>query len=372
MTASFAGKKGMGRTLACFFRSASYRRALDADKPVLWLGRRFHATASAPSSSPSPSSSVSADELSHFSALASSWWDPVGPSRILHLMNPLRHDFIASCLAESQPASAPPPQASGLHYLDVGCGGGIFAESLARTIPLPTQPVLGGQTDTVSQQNQLSGQTQQTQLSAMTRAASIVAIDPSEALIKIARMHARRDPVVDAHLRSGVFQYRNTTLEDLAAPTANATATAAPPTFDVITLFEVLEHVDPMTSSPPAFLAQCLRLLRPGGWLIGSTIARTLPSFIVNQLIAEAPWPIGVVPRGTHEWSKFVNPDELRSWAGLGLDAAGSGSSARQPLRWKCTGVMYFPGLGWKMVAGSETWGNYFWAVRRAEDPASP
>ncbi|KAF4197032.1 hypothetical protein CNMCM8694_003799 [Aspergillus lentulus] len=76
-------------------------------------------------------SSVSANELSHFSALASSWWDPVGPSRILHLMNPLRHDFIASCLAESLPPSRQTTPAATttntLRYLDVGCGGGIFA-----------------------------------------------------------------------------------------------------------------------------------------------------------------------------------------------------------------------------------------------------
>lgn len=83
-------------------------------------------------------SSVSADELSHFSALASSWWDPMGPSRILHLMNPLRHEFIASCLAEGSTETTPSPSTPNsaiFNYLDVGCGGGIFAR-----IPRPHDP----------------------------------------------------------------------------------------------------------------------------------------------------------------------------------------------------------------------------------------
>ncbi|KAE8348648.1 S-adenosyl-L-methionine-dependent methyltransferase [Aspergillus coremiiformis] len=301
------------------------------------------------------STSVSADELSHFSSLASSWWDPMGPSRVLHLMNPLRHDFIASCLADSPPlplasasdASSPPP-ANNLRYLDVGCGGGIFAESLARTIPTAANSTL----------------------KTVTQAASITAIDPTSALIKIARDHARTDPNVETHLRNGKFTYKNCTLEDLVASLQEASEDQK---FDVVTLFEVLEHVDSnATSSPLAFLTDCLRVIRPGGWLIGSTIARTFPSFLVNQVIAEAPWPVGVVPRGTHEWSKFVNPDELYGWAQEGLmrsqDGAAShgGSDALQGMRWKCSGVMYFPGLGWKLVPGSEDWGNYFWAVRKS------
>ncbi|KJJ33992.1 3-demethylubiquinone-9 3-methyltransferase [Aspergillus flavus AF70] len=298
------------------------------------------------------STSVSADELSHFSSLASSWWDPMGPSRVLHLMNPLRHDFIASCLFDSLPpprASAPETSTpvNNLRYLDVGCGGGIFAESLARTIPTnannPSQTV--------------------------TQAASITAIDPTSALIKIARDHARMDPKVEAHLRDGKFTYKNCTLEDIVA---SQRETPEDEKFDIVTLFEVLEHVDSnAASSPLAFLTNCLRVLRPGGWLVGSTIARTFPSFLVNQVIAEAPWPIGVVPRGTHEWSKFVNPEELYAWAQEGLMRSQDGASLRaggdvlQGMRWKCSGVMYFPGIGWKLVPGSENWGNYFWAIRK-------
>ncbi|KAJ5959199.1 uncharacterized protein N7479_006349 [Penicillium vulpinum] len=307
-------------------------------------------------------SSVSADELSHFSALASSWWDPMGPSRILHLMNPLRHEFIASCLAEGSSSPDPTSSAATLNYLDVGCGGGIFAESLARTIPIgPTGPA-----------------------PTPTRAASMTAIDPSTNLIQMAREHARMDPTVDSHLRTGRFKYLNTTLEDVLAgnapistsapasnPNQNPSLELTPPQYDIVTLFEVLEHIDPKTSTPLSFLTNCLRALKPGGWLIGSTISRTLPSFILNQVIAEAPWPIGVVPRGTHEWSKFVNPDEVKGWLQEGLMRAADtgvsrgGSAVAEGMRWKCVGAIYVPGIGWKMVPGSEDWGNYFWAVRK-------
>lgn len=280
----------------------------------------------------------------------------MGPSRILHLMNPLRHEFIASCLADSPPPpsdtqSASSKSSSNLHYLDIGCGGGIFAESLARTIPLdPSAPA-----------------------PTPTRAASMTAIDPTTTLIQIAKKHARMDPTVDAHLRSGKFRYLNTTLEDVLASESESPATsqASHPQFDIVTLFEVIEHIDPKTTTPQAFLANCLRAVKPGGWLIGSTISRTLPSFLLNQVIAEAPWPIGVVPRGTHEWSKFVNPPELHAWAQEGLMRAAdsgvvrAGPSALDDMRWKCIGTIYVPGLGWKMVPGSEDWGNYFWAVKR-------
>lgn len=114
----------------------------------------------------------------------------------------------------------------------------------------------------------------------------------------------------------------------------------------------------------------CLRHVRPGGWLIGSTIARTIPSYLVNKVVAEAPWPLGVVPRGTHEWSKFVNADEVRGWAedGLREEQALEAEDRRLDLsgtQWKCIGVVYFPGIGWKMMSGAEEYGNYFWAIRK-------
>ena len=245
-------------------------------------------------------------------------------------MNPLRHEFIETCLAESEEGRQ---RRVGQRYLDVGCGGGIFAESMARRI------VLSGSSEDGA------------------AASSVLAIDPSATLIHIARQHARTDPLVERHLRSGRFCYRNTSLEELVAAEQQEGEG-----FDVVTLFEVLEHIDPATSSPVTFLGNCLRLLRPGGWLVGSTIARSLPSFLVNQVIAEAPWPVGVVPRGTHEWSKFVNPEELRAWV---VQVGATPGASFTPVRWKCNGVVYIPFLGWRMGSGSEDWGNYFWAVRK-------
>lgn len=288
----------------------------------------------------------------------------MGPSRALHLMNPLRHDFIASCLAEGPPQQDQPSEPGAgtktkadLHYLDVGCGGGIFAESLARTIG--------------------NGSGSEKAMTP-TRAASITAIDPSSTLIQIARDHARTDPTIDAHLRTRRFSYQNRTLEDLVqnlpSPRPQDPHQQLPKQskYDVVTLFEVLEHIDPSTTTPLTFLTNCLRLVKPGGWLVGSTIARSLPSFLVNQVIAEAPWPIGVVPRGTHEWGKFVNPDEVKNWVVEGLrNANGVGGAGAEKgigaegMMWACEGVMYFPGLGWRMVNGMEDWGNYFWGVRR-------
>ncbi|RAH58066.1 3-demethylubiquinone-9 3-methyltransferase [Aspergillus piperis CBS 112811] len=325
-------------------------------------------TTTVPKSQTRHHSSVSANELSHFSSLATSWWDPQGPSRVLHLMNPVRHDFIASCLAESTPISSTTPSSpmdptnthnkNNLRYLDIGCGGGIFAESLARTITPASSPSASSEATT-------SG----TSLT-RTRAASITALDPSPTLIKIARDHARLDPSVQAHLDSGRFKYVNASLEEFI-PTLQPEERR----FDIVTLFEVLEHIDniPGSITPQSFLSNCLSMVKPGGWLIGSTIARTFPSWLVNQVVAEAPWPIGVVPRGTHEWKKFVNPGELEGWVQEGLmrgvdgRAVRGGSEALEGARWRCEGVVYFPGLGWKLVKGSESWGNYFWAVRKGE-----
>lgn len=319
-------------------------------------------TSSAASTSPS-ASSVSPEELSHFASLASSWWDPVGPSRILHLMNPLRHQFISSCLTSHPPVTA--ASADGLRYLDIGCGGGIFAESLARTIPAQTQASAA--------ESELS-----TSSSPETRVAAVTAIDPSPVMIRIATQHARTDPLVWSHLQSGRFNYRNTSLEQLVAEAEVQPVSEAVPSaieknaqFDVITLFEVLEHVDPTGSAPASarhtlanpqsvFLHTALHLLRPGGWLVGSTIARSLNSWVIHSLLAEAPWPIGVVPRGTHDWHKFVNPNELREWMARGGVADAEGI--------RFVGAVYVPGFGWRFVGseGAEGLGNYFFAVRKS------
>ena len=247
-------------------------------------------------------SSVDPNEVSHFNALASTWWDPHGSSRLLHLMNPLRHDFIASCLSSQY---SPAPHA-GLRYLDVGCGGGIFAESAAR---LPqTEKVLG--------------------------------IDPSSDVLAVAKHHARQDPALQ---RTGKLTYLETPVEQLPRPRS------VHDQYDVLTLFEVVEHV----SHPAPFLTSCLPLVKPGGWLILSTIARTWTSWFTTKLVAED--LAGLVPKGTHDWAKYINEEELRSWF-----AAQKGWG-----RTRSMGVVYIPGLGWREIRGGERFGNYFFGVRK-------
>lgn len=246
-------------------------------------------------------SSVSPDEVSHFNALASSWWDPQGPSRILHLMNPLRHDFIRVCRASVLDA----PPTSGLTYLDIGCGGGIFAESAAR----------------------------------LASTKSVTAIDPSPEVLSVARAHARRDPALRNKLT-----YLNTPIEQLPMPAEK---------YDVVSIFEVLEHV----ADPAPFLDRAAPFVKPGGWLVMSTIARTWMSWFVTNFMAED--VLRIVPRGTHDWRKYVNEEELRAHFTSGR--AGWGEP-------RCMGVIYVPGVGWREVQGSEKVGNYFFAVRRMEE----
>ena len=253
----------------------------------------------------SPSSSVNPTEVSHFNALASTWWDPHGSSRLLHLMNPLRHDFITSCLSST---SAGPVSTQKLRYLDVGCGGGIFAESAAR---LPTT-------------------------------VNVTAIDPSADVLSVAESHALKDPVLQ---EPGRLRYLNQSIEDLAVPKS------VEEQYDVLTLFEVIEHID----RPAPFLDSCLPFVKPGGWLVLSTIARTWSSWLTTKFVAEE--VVRLVPRGTHDWEKYLNEDELRIYfqnKGWGGDHAV-----------KVMGSMYVPGLGWKMVGGGEKWGNYFFGIRR-------
>lgn len=226
-------------------------------------------------------------------------------------MNPLRHDFIRSC-RDSQPDYPHSSQAAdtgrGLRYLDVGCGGGIFAESAAR----------------------------------LASTESVTAVDPSSEILAVARSHAARDPVLAA-AGGGRLNYLNATIETLPEPTTPADA------YDVVTLFEVIEHVD----NPSAFLERCGRFVRPGGWLVLSTIARTWTSWFTTNLVAED--ILGMVPKGTHDWNKYINEDELR------------GHFAKQP-GWsspRIMGVVYVPGVGWKEISGSEKIGNYFFGIKK-------
>lgn len=215
-------------------------------------------------------------------------------------MNPLRHDFLRACY-HTQP-DAP---RSNLTYLDIGCGGGIFAESAAR---LPS-----------------------------TR--RVTAIDPTPEVLAIARAHARKDPGLRSKL-----EYRQTSIENLPVPATPEEA------YDVVSLFEVIEHID----DPGAFLERVRPFVKPGGWLVMSTIARTWVSWFTTNFMAED--VLGIVPKGTHDWKKYLNEGELRDF----LAGQGWGSPMVQ-------GVVYVPGLGWKEVSGSEKVGNYFFAVRKLD-----
>ncbi|KAI1267953.1 S-adenosyl-L-methionine-dependent methyltransferase [Xylariaceae sp. FL1019] len=280
--------------------SATPLRSSPALRPFTSSSRVDYSTNT--SSSDHAFTTVSPEEVSHFNALASSWWDPQGPSRILHLMNPLRHDFIRACRSSvpDAPSVAYPP--TGLQYLDIGCGGGIFAESAAR----------------------------------LSTTASVTAIDPTPQVLSIAKAHAKRDPALASKLT-----YINTSIENLPVPEQG---------YDVVSIFEVVEHV----SNPAAFLDRVTPFVRLGGWLVLSTIARTWMSWLTTNVMAED--VLRIVPKGTHDWNKYINEEELRK------HFMTSGGQWEAP---RCMGVVYVPGLGWKEVKGSEKIGNYFFAVRR-------
>lgn len=243
-------------------------------------------------------------------------------------MNPHRHAFIAECLASAPPpprratqAQATPSSTSststtqedahdqGLSILDVGCGGGIFAESAAR----------------------------------LPHVSRVTGLDPSSAVLSVARAHARRDPLLASKL-----SYKQGGIESLETRAAH----------DVVTLFEVVEHVE----QPAAFLAAAGRQVAPGGWLVGSTIARTWTSWLTTKIAAEG--VLGIVPWGTHDWNKYVNEEELREWFLRPRGREGVCEWERP----RAMGVAYVPGLGWKEMAGGEQWGNYFFAFRKKLD----
>ena len=196
---------------------------------------------------------VDPSEIAKFEAMAAEWWDPNGKFKPLHMLNPCRLDYITTQIAgefDRDLATATPFK--GLRILDIGCGGGLLAEPMAR---------LG---------------------------ADVVGADAAERNIPVARVHAEQ-----AGLN---IDYRHTTAEDMAA---------AGEQFDVVLNMEVVEHV----ADPLAYLTACQQLLRPGGLQICSTINRNPKSFMMAIIGAEhvMRW----LPKGTHEWSKFITPDEL-------------------------------------------------------------
>jgi 2-polyprenyl-6-hydroxyphenyl methylase/3-demethylubiquinone-9 3-methyltransferase len=196
---------------------------------------------------------VDLKELAKFSSLAQSWWDPAGPSKPLHELNPLRLRYIETAVKL--------PEA---RVLDVGCGGGILSESMARS------------------------------------GAHVLGIDLSQAVLDVAELHALESKIP--------VQYQAIAAEELAA--------AQPASFDLVTCMEMLEHVP----DPAAMLGTLARLVRPGGDVMVSTLNRKPIAFAVAIIGAE--YIARVLPRGTHEYLKFIRPSELARWgraAGLEL-----------------------------------------------------
>jgi 2-polyprenyl-6-hydroxyphenyl methylase/3-demethylubiquinone-9 3-methyltransferase len=192
-------------------------------------------------------------EVAKFEAMAAEWWDLEGKFKPLHMLNPCRLDYIcAQVAAEFGRDLAGDVPFKGLRVLDIGCGGGLLSEPMAR---------LG---------------------------ADVVGADAAERNIPVARVHAEQ---------SGLqIDYRHTTAEALAA---------AGEQFDVVLNMEVVEHV----ADPQAYLTACQELLKPGGLMICSTLNRTAKSFMMAIIGAE--WVMRWLPKGTHDWAKFITPDEL-------------------------------------------------------------
>jgi 2-polyprenyl-6-hydroxyphenyl methylase/3-demethylubiquinone-9 3-methyltransferase len=207
--------------------------------------------------------SIDDAEVARFDRLAADWWDVRGPMAALHKFNPVRLAYIrdqAAARFDRDPKKLDSLQ--GLRILDIGCGGGILSEPLAR---------LG---------------------------ASMVGADPAEKNIAIARAHAQS---------SGVdVDYRATTAEALAE---------AGEQFDIVLAMEVVEHVVDVKE----FVSVCASMVKPGGLMIAATLNRTLKSFALAIVGAE--YVLRWLPRGTHQWDKFVTPQELeRAYEAAGLD----------------------------------------------------
>ena len=209
---------------------------------------------------------VDAVEIDKFSRLAHKWWDKTSEFKPLHDINPLRLGYIDGHA-----------ELAGKTVLDVGCGGGILSESMAKH-----------------------------------GAAEVTGIDMAEKSLKIAKLHALEENV-------GNISYRHIRVEELAAE--------MPHSFDVVTCMELLEHVP----DPAAIIAACAQLVKPDGMVFFSTINRNPKSYA--HAIVGAEYLLGLVPRGTHDWQKFITPAELvRMCRQAGLDVVDSKGMTYNPL----------------------------------------
>jgi 2-polyprenyl-6-hydroxyphenyl methylase / 3-demethylubiquinone-9 3-methyltransferase len=200
-------------------------------------------------------STVDAAEVERFSRLAADWWNPRGTMAPLHKFNPVRLAYIrdhAAAHFDRDPKRL--DGLKGLHILDIGCGGGLLSEPLARI------------------------------------GADVVGADPSSSNIEVAKLHAAQSGVT--------VDYRCTTAEALAA---------AGERFDIVLAMEVVEHV----ADVGLFIRRCAEMVNPGGLMLTATLNRTLKSFALAIIGAE--YLLRWLPRGTHQWDKFVTPAELEA-----------------------------------------------------------
>lgn len=226
---------------------------------------------------------VDPEEIAKFSAMAAEWWDPKGKFRPLHKFNPVRLEYIRHevCQLKGLDAQSQTPF-QGLDLLDIGCGGGLLSEPMCR---------LG---------------------------ARVTGADASKANIKTASVHAREQNLD--------INYQATTAAALVD---------AGESYDVILNMEVIEHV----ADPPAFIAQCSKLLRPGGIMFLATLNRTMKAYALAILGAE--YVLGWLPKGTHQWEKFITPAELEVMAKASdLDIVRLSGVSFNPLmnKWQRTG----------------------------------
>jgi 2-polyprenyl-6-hydroxyphenyl methylase/3-demethylubiquinone-9 3-methyltransferase len=226
-------------------------------------------------------SSIDPAEVERFSRIAAEWWDPKGKFAPLHRFNPVRLAFIREqALARFGRDAAERRPFTGLRLLDIGCGGGLLSEPMAR---------LGFE---------------------------VVGVDASERNIGTASTHAAEQGLA--------IDYRQSTAEALLA--------AGEPGFDVILNMEVIEHV----ADPGEFVRTCARLLKPGGLMIVATLNRTLKAFALAKLGAE--YVLRWLPPGTHDWRRFLRPEEIRGFlAGEPVTVEGPFGVVFEPLsgRWK-------------------------------------